>query len=381
MKNLFSALHTYYQRADNSPQENQITEMLAQVVTWKPEFARFLFRRWFPALLELERPQVETQLSVKISEASLAGTKFIDLAVFDDVERGRELAFVVEIKWWSGANWSADEEGQSVPQTQNYNTFIESCNSRRPVVGRLYLTRRVEPAPDGWTARRWADVHAEARRFLRTAPDTEAFGTMLLKEFVSFLEEQNVDEKPLVIHDLAHLSASIEIFQKMERLFREVASLLQAEHKLPVAGKVFKGSLGGNLASDGNYSLYFSLSPNLSVCWCIYPGERFHDVDPAAQFPEGLPIAVVTIDTRPGTPEAKRFRESRCMRLIENTLGWARVLTPDRFTVVHASLPITDLPHTTNPNHDDLGSRVVQFFLSKYRELVEAGIQDYVKEG
>lgn len=377
--NLFSALHKYVPRKDHSPQENQITEMLAQMFAHEPEFCCQLFRQWFPKHAPLTQPVVKTQLTALIEEDGQVLTKFIDLAVFDEIENQQTLAFVVEIKWWSGENWSRDEKGELVPQTKFYDRFIERYKPRWPEVRKVYLTRRVDQPADGWTPHRWADVHRFATEYIRGQSDVETFGIRLLREFVDFLEEQNVAEYPLVQTDLAQLQASVEIYQKMERLFGRLTTELTKKHAFPSKFGMWVGKIGSDIVRYGHYATYADAGASRFVHWSVSPSPAAFRayIDRDMEIAEGVPVVTVRVGAKPGSNERQQLANHPTFQALCEKTGW-RVAPPDMWTLVHASQPLPDLPQSQGLDSDTLDDRIVSFFLTKYQDVVETGVHDFM---
>jgi len=212
MQDLFSALHKY------PPSENQITEMLAQVLRHEPS----LLKRFFNLDIVGE-PVVQTQVMVRTGGVA----KWIDLAIYEKHSDKHELLAVVEIKWWSGLNYSPDEEGILEPQTKFYQEFIHDRRRQLnddSLTGRMfYLTRIKDDVPSGWVGIRWVDVYTCMQLHLQESTgNVSEIGSFLVQQFSEFLAQQSVPEIEVKMDDILKLPQAVSSLREGYRLVSEI---------------------------------------------------------------------------------------------------------------------------------------------------------------
>lgn len=348
MPSLFSALHKYHQRADQTPQENQITEMLASVCEHEPSFATFLLQKCFPSLHALRTVRPQTQVPVYPSNGSTVGTKYIDLVFRDaSLENAGEIVAVVEIKWWSKENWSTGEAGVPVPQTENYNQFLQRNSSDTNGIARLYITRTNGDTPQGWKSLRWSDIHQIAQDYLRNNWHTkESFGQVLLAHFITFLEDQKVNDITVEYTDLARISESIDVFVKMSNMLTQVANGLPKRLNMTFASREPGRTLASQLLKSGRYVLNWTQGGRLDYCFGIYPtGKLMRDHSFDGTFSDDAPVAVVWLECDPAKPFVQQVRKSEPLGdLLEVDKAWQQATDSRSWPIVYRSISLYDMP-------------------------------------
>ena len=132
--NLFSALHRYYPREGTNPRENQITEMLAQVLSHEPEFCVRLLESFSGRQLDSRRVLIKTQVPFTYGTGANVSTKYLDMVVFEDTGLEIELRAVFENKWESGEHVSLDETGQPESQLRFYEQYVDQYSGQPKLV-------------------------------------------------------------------------------------------------------------------------------------------------------------------------------------------------------------------------------------------------------
>ncbi len=380
IRNLFSALHKYYQREDHTPQENQITEMLAQLLKHEPGFTKHLLSKWFPKVQPLIAPVPETQLSVRNAKDGKSTCKFIDLAVFDNVEDCRMLALVVEVKWWSGENWSVNERGMLVPQTESYDSYIERCESKYVPVGKLYLTRRIEASHKDWVAKRWADLYDEAVAYRRARlENAQSFGLRLLSEFIDFLEDENVEELPLNITDVAQIEHTIKVCKKLDTIFKQIQHKMNECFGTAVAAKSFGNQLLEQMVNQDRVALYWYAYASVHIICGIYTSAEQFEEKEGLIIPvvRGVPVLSTTVVATPGSREHKQCIGSDTMaRLRDHPGWWVAEESANSWVLAHRTTTFLELWAADKSNTQDFTSAAVEFFVKGLADLKSSGLID-----
>lgn len=202
------------------PRENRLSSSFATVLEHAPEFARALVSEWFG-------PPQSTDLTVEVQRRIAAGWIDVELRFGD--------ATVSELVIWIEAKHGAGLSGED--QIEKYRAALVKERARRRILVLLAPVEfdanaldvvRVHEASDNDERTRlasWQELYAIANAWQGNAPTTST-ATWLVDEFLRFLKEEGLDERPITMEDVVALNGANEAMDALAGVLRRAEAVV-----------------------------------------------------------------------------------------------------------------------------------------------------------
>lgn len=300
------------------PFENQLTETLVGICENVPLFKRGLFKLLLQDSFEIDSLDTE-QMNVNSQVYHEGKSIDIELSVSSG-KRDRLLTVFVEVKVWSGENYSQDLENkdEEVGQMESYCRILDtdSYSSFGKNVGLLTLTPfsnqleiiRKDDKPKLMDFQRtnffWHEIGKLLEKTIDSANDEKE--QFLLSTFLEYLKEVGImSDQTLSIQELATIDSYVSVKKKMWATLEETAKYMKKE--LPKGGNKSSWTTASTQEQwQDRFVAYQYLKWEKSEL-CIFAGYYFN---------EGSPWIGVWLEGRPGDELVQRVRAEVAAELV-----------------------------------------------------------------
>ncbi len=292
----------------STPFENQLTETLVGICEHVPAFKRNFFEIILQNQFGLDNIKTE-QMQIS-SQVNYEG-KSIDIELFiENTDKNRLLTVFIEVKAWSGENYSQDLENKDkyVGQLESYYNILSknayssfgekvALVTLTPFLNKLEFTfgsdnknfLKLEQTNFFWNE--VGDLLKETLK--NTKNEKELF---LLTTFLEYLKEVNImSDQTLNLQDLAVIDSYVKVKKKMWASLEATATYMKKE--LPKGGS---RSSWATASTQEEWNDQFIAYQNIKSDFCVCAGYFFN---------EGNPWIGVWLEGKAGDPLVQKVRE------------------------------------------------------------------------